>query len=238
MPDKIGEGIPILSMGLKRFVERMVKDDDFFSLALENPVAAMKEMGVNLDASKMEPESIAAFLGALSNVRDSLKNKNIKDFTFEKIFGQPATVTGVLIGETDQGICREFIRSAYIKRLVIINRTKVFPLDRQIPSLIYRTAYVDVAGPTTIPNATVAINARVSASQQTEVGYNKSWEGKDAARTRGTHRVANVNFGNFRLQDLLVGPLISPEDLNGLAVQINASVSAREAAAKKTKARK
>ena len=222
MTKKIGEGIPILSIGVKRFVERMVKDDDFFMYAIENPAAALKEMGVNIDASKLEPESLGAFFGALANVRDSLKKKNIKAFTFEKIFGQPAIIPGNVAGEIDIGICKDFVKNAFLKRHVVIVRSRFMPMEIDVPREIYSEIYVGGYTP-----GKEGQKARVSESQNLEVGYNKSWDGKDAATHQGSYRVVNVNFGGLQIQDILVGPLISPEDLNVLTKRINAAMATR-----------
>ena len=88
--------IPMPSIALKRFIERAIKDDDFFFLAIENPMGAMKECGVKLDASAFIPSDFATFFGALSGLREMIKKKNIKDLGFERIFGYERRFMGHL----------------------------------------------------------------------------------------------------------------------------------------------
>jgi len=84
--------IPVKSIGLKRFVEKAIREDEFFSLALENPYGAMKECGITLDL--VASADFAAFFGALAGVKEMVRKNNIKDLTFEGIFGRPADIRG------------------------------------------------------------------------------------------------------------------------------------------------
>lgn len=82
--------IPVKTVELKRFVEKAIREDEFFSSALENPYGAMKECGITFDL--LAPADFAAFFGALAGVKEMVRKNNIKDLTFEGIFGRPADI--------------------------------------------------------------------------------------------------------------------------------------------------
>ncbi|MBM2834024.1 MAG: hypothetical protein HW406_1185 [Candidatus Brocadiaceae bacterium] len=110
---RISITVPVRSIGLKNFVEKAIKDDGFFRLALENPLGAMDECGVKIDESSIRAKDFAAFFGALSGVKEMVKKKNIKDLTFEGIFGKAFVEIGIVAfadqkSETSQSSNKEW----------------------------------------------------------------------------------------------------------------------------------
>ena len=103
--NRIKFDLPLPSISLKKFIEKVLADDDFLSLALENPIGAMKECGVNLDTAKLIPTDFANFFGALDGLKVILKEKKVENLTFENIFGQNAQIRGAIL---DQEISRGF----------------------------------------------------------------------------------------------------------------------------------
>ncbi|MCZ7355584.1 MAG: hypothetical protein O8C65_01500 [Candidatus Methanoperedens sp.] len=130
---RISITIPVRSIGLKRFVEKAIKNDEFFLFALENPLGAMKECGVKLDASSFHPKDFAAFFGALSGVKEMVRKKNIKNLTFEGIFGQAAVIRGThLMAETTKGFYKDWEIGAYSQKQVLSTSDKYFEVDRKL----------------------------------------------------------------------------------------------------------
>jgi len=213
---RISITIPVRSIGLKRFVEKAIKDDEFFLFALENPHGAMKECGVKLDVSSFGPEDFAAFFGALSGVKEMVKKKNIKDLTFAGIFGQAAEIRGTyLVAETTKGIYKNWDIDAYSQKQVLSTSDKYFEVDRGrigIKSILQKLE-------TGLMTEIIGINTFADPSKETESGSNTQWDKQDAMRKTESINGWNKNFAND-WGDILGGPLIHPEDLAALAARI------------------
>ena len=65
------------SISLMNFIERTLKDDNFFESAVENPLKILKENGVRLDVKSLLPKDLATFFGAIVGVKDLIKKKRI-----------------------------------------------------------------------------------------------------------------------------------------------------------------
>lgn len=211
--------IPVRSIGLKRFVEKAIRNDEFFSFALENPFGAMKECGVNLDS--FIPSDFAAFFGALAGVKEMVKKNNIKDLTFEGIFGQAADIRGTyLTAETTKGFYKDWNMNAYVEKGIISTTDKNF----------------DVLGATEIRES-VAVEVKreihgvpldvqrlgiyfADQSSEKSSGSDKEWSNKDAIRDTRSTNGWNKNFDKAGWGDIFIGPLINPEDLATLAARI------------------
>jgi hypothetical protein len=214
---RISITIPVRSIGLKRFVEKAIKDDEFFLLALENPTGAMKDCGVKLDVSSFVPEDFAAFFGALSGVKEMVKKKNIKDLTFAGIFGQSAEIRGTyLVAETTRGIYRNWDMDAYSQKQVLSTSEKYF--DASGRPVTDKEAYVLALARSVFAREGISF---ADPSKETSSGSNKDWK-NDASAMRDTRSDTgwNKNFDKASWGDVLGGPLINPGDLAALAARI------------------
>ena len=213
---RISITIPVRSIGLKRFVEKAIKNDEFFLFALENPLGAMKECGVKLDASSFHPKDFAAFFGALSGVKEMVRKKNIKNLTFEGIFGQAAVIRGThLMAETTKGFYKDWEIGAYSQKQVLSTSDKYFEVDRNrigIKSVLQQQEtelMIEIIG-----------NTFADPSKETSSGSDKQWDKQDAIRNRESTNGWNKNFDKAGLGDIFGGPLINPGDLAALAARI------------------
>ncbi len=199
---RISISIPLRSIGLKRFVEKAIKDDEFFLFALENPIGAMKECGVNIDASSFLPKNFAAFFGALSRVKEMVKKKNINDLTFEGIFGQPADIRGTMSEfEVHQGFCRDFFIDAY----------------QMHDSCFYHDVNFETDATGTIREITES--SRESNTRRRRDDQIRNMESNHSSMTKFEK---DVKRKEILLCDghMLTGPLIHPEDLADLTARI------------------
>ncbi|MCZ7395158.1 MAG: hypothetical protein ABOK23_11440 [Candidatus Methanoperedens sp.] len=213
---RISITIPVRSIGLKRFVEKAIKNDEFFLFALENPLGAMKECGVKLDVLSFVPEDFAAFFGALSGVKEMVKKKNIKNLTFEGVFGQAAEIRGTyLVAETTRGFYKDWDINAYSQKQVLSTSDKYFEIDRNrigIKGILQQQEaelMIEIIG-----------NTFADPSKETSSGSDKQWDKQDAIRNRESTNGWNKNFDKAGLGDIFGGPLINPGDLAALAARI------------------
>jgi hypothetical protein len=219
---RISIAIPVPSIGLKRFVEKAIKEDEFFMFALENPLGAMKECGVKLDTSSFLPKDFAAFFGALSGVKEMVKKKDIKDLTFEGIFGQAADIRGTyLMAETTRGFYKDWDIGASIEKGILSTIDKTFGGLRDTEARVY----TDIEEKREIHGVPVDVHlagivAYKEASSETRTSQNKEWNNNDATTEKRSQVGMNKNFDKAGWGEILVGPLIYPEDLAALAARI------------------
>ncbi len=231
---RIKLSIQLPSMALKRFIEKALKDDEFFESAIENPIGALKESGVNLDVSAFMPKDLVTFLGALAGVKELIKKKQIKEITFEKIFGQAAEIRGATImAETERGMMTQFNKNVVSERETFASVRINFGQRLEL----------DVAGGI----ETVATKVDISAAGQyvTREGFAGSRIEKQET-TKGTdtgvtfHFDANQGVGSKKessidtyktkdfsgisfmdIEQFINGPLISPVDLSAISAQLD-----------------
>jgi hypothetical protein len=114
---RISISIKIPSAGLMLFIEKAMKDDNFFEAAIENPLQTLKENGVRLNVESLKPEDLATFFGALAGAKELIKKKKIEDIKFENVFGEAAELIGAtIIAETNRGMWTLFNRDAFIEK--------------------------------------------------------------------------------------------------------------------------
>lgn len=132
--ENIRISLQIPSVSLKQFIERAIRDDDFFSRAIENPLGSMQECGVNLAKSAFTPDHFATFFGALAGVRDAVRRKGEEKLSFEQIFGHSAQIRGAVISaEMNQGFCKEWDnRGAFAQKMQSLTSAQTFDRDSDI----------------------------------------------------------------------------------------------------------
>lgn len=199
--NRINKKINMPSVGLKNFIEKALQDDKFFEAAIESPLQFMKANGVNLNVETLTPKDLAAFFGALSGIKDLIKNKQIKDIRFENIFGESAELHGTnLMAEKDRGMYTQFKRDAVAEKEICFSGKEEF--DFKIAKPVSMTK----AGSAFEPEDKNQLSI-----QHLEIG------GK-----------AGILDDRTIIESLFNGPLIEPADLISIAAQINAYVNDAE----------
>ncbi|MDR4506980.1 MAG: hypothetical protein MRJ65_01870 [Candidatus Brocadiaceae bacterium] len=224
---RISINIPMPSISLKRFIEKAVKEDDFFYFALENPLGSMKECGVNLNASSFIPDDFAKFFAALANVREFVKQKCIKDITFENIFGKEALMSGAsLNAQITRGFMKEWdLKQAAFQQMKCFSANQSFESDRE-------------RGMTSAKELCQTQEVRVeqqflgqtSSQSETFRSQNTQWDNADAVQNRMRETGTTRNFekdGTRTMEDLLSGPLIHPEDLIAISARMDTYLKIR-----------
>lgn len=238
--DRIKLSINLPSMALKSFIEKALQDDTFFESAIENPFAALKDSGVRLDTTKFSPGDLANFFGALAGVKELIKNKKIKEITFEKIFGQTAEVIGTtLMAETQKGMWTQFNRNAFADKEICasvrINFGKlqstyqniITKFDRRINLLanINQEQYV-------LSQARLEIDMAGKTEQfsETDRGVTFHFDANQGIGSTRSSKIDTYSTKNFSglttseglstIEQLMNGPLISPVDLAAISSQI------------------
>lgn len=213
--------IPVKSIGLKRFVEKAIRNDEFFSFALENPFAAMKECGVSLDL--VVPTDFASFFGALVGVKEMVKKNNIKDLTFEGIFGQAADIRGTyLMAETTKGFYKDWNINALVEKGILSTIDKNFDVSgaTEVQESLAVELKREIHGvPLDVQRLGIYF---ADQSSEKSSGSDKEWSNKDAMRDTRSTNGWNKNFDKAGWGDVFVGPLINPADLAALAARIKA----------------
>lgn len=221
--------IPLPSLSLKRFIEKAINEEDFFLLALENPVGAMSECGVKLDLAEFIPSDFANFFGALTGLREIVKKKPAEKLTFEAIFGHAAEIRGTLLmAEMNQGFFREWDhRKAFFQKELVISAFKNFEVDRDRRLLSFQrleklkelTALFKIELDFVVKTVEHAETFRYS---------DTDWAHPDSVQERRSTSAHTKEFkkdGIESWKDLVTGPLINPVDLAELAARIEAFVN-------------
>lgn len=229
MDKRIKFELPLPSMSLKKFIEKLLVDNEFLSLAMENPVGCMRECGVNIDMSSVLPADFAVFFGAVATLKDVLKETKVTDLTFDKIFGQPAVIRGAVLNrEMSQGFFREWDnRDAVTDRLQCYSTSQKFEVLRDRTGAGREQVAFEIDTDTE-RGATWATQRDVISqtfeSSNTDNHTKTDWSNpNDMQRSTGSDRGVNKNFeaSGFSLgQDRLRGPLINPVDLAAIAARI------------------
>jgi hypothetical protein len=216
MTERISMQIKLPSVSLKRLVERMLADDDFLAHALENPLGAFREAGVNVDSRAFIPSDFGRFFAAVHRVRDFMQEKGEKP-TFEAIFGQAPRIGGTTLNAEAQ---RGFFRD-WDMREAVANRTKSFSSDTRFEFGQDRGASSaqdlcqtqEVRQQVRIEASFVGVTEQ---SAETNRGRSTEWNNRDALTDRRSETYSTTSFktdGKRTLDDLMNGPLIYPEDL-------------------------
>ncbi len=207
---RIKLSIQLPSMALKRFIEKALKDDEFFESAIENPIGALKESGVNLDVSAFMPKDLVTFLGALAGVKELIKKKQIKEITFEKIFGQAAEIRGATImAEIEKGMMTQFDKNVVAEKNMFASVRINFGQRLEL----------DVAG-------------RTPEKQETDISSKKeSTTETDRKKDIAVYTDKEVRFSGISFMDMeqfINGPLISPVDLSAISAQLDTFIKIAE----------
>lgn len=220
--------LPLPSVSLKRFLEKVLADDDFFALALENPVGAMRDCGVNLHAATFIPPDFATFFGALAGLKTVIKEKKLTDLSFENIFGQGAVVRGAILdAEVSRGYFREWDnRDAMLERGQCYSTEQRFEIVRERFGVGNENIATEVRTDAEIGRAFDVAGAvsQTFESSSTDNHTSTDWSNpNDMQRSTGSDRGVNKNFegSGFRTPgDYLRGPLINPVDLASISARI------------------
>ncbi|MFP5221409.1 MAG: hypothetical protein ACLGSA_03885 [Acidobacteriota bacterium] len=223
--NRIALKISLPSVALKQFIERVLKDDDFFTLALESPVAAFAEAGVNLRAEEFVPADFAKFFAVLGRLKEMSGGAPREKLNFESIFGQPAHIPGVnLTAETSRGFFRDWGgQQAVTERESFVSTSKEFD---QTAGLLREAATArDIA------ETRLAVADMRMAGDTTETTYkfrstNLSWDKMEAVQEVGIKTGTTEDFAKdgARIRDLMRGPLIHPSELAAVAARMEAYV--------------
>jgi hypothetical protein len=212
--DDLRISIPIPSVSLKQFIERAIRDDDFFARAIENPHGAMEECSVKLQKSAFTPDDFATFFGALAGVREVVQRKDKSKLAFEQIFGHPAQIRGAVISaQVSQGFCKEWDnRGAFAQRMQSFSSAQGF--DRGS----------DICGVGPASSRLVAELDGVSATfehQETNNHTRTEWSTQEfqQSNTR-SERGTSKSFEGQGFLDLLNGPLMHPTDLAAVSARL------------------
>ncbi len=131
---RIAFELPLPSFSLKRFIERVIKEDDFLELAMENPIATFKESGVNLDEKNFGPSDFAGFFAALNNVKEMADKDKIKDLTFEGVFADGYLIEDGICADVyrEKGYFKEWDnRDAVLEQSVFTTKNKEFNTNKE-----------------------------------------------------------------------------------------------------------
>ena len=226
-PERINLQIPLPSTALKDFLKKVLTDDSLFASALENPVGVMKQHGINLNASELIPTDLATFFGALTGLRQVIKDKKLNEITFEKVFGQVAVVRGaVLDAQVSRGFFREWDnRDAFTERGICVSTQQKFEVLRERGGSSFKDALAEIVVEFKQGFDTQRdLVSRTFESQETNNHTKTDWSNpNDMQSNKGSDRGVDKNFeksGNRSLADLLSGPLIHPTDLAAISARI------------------
>lgn len=223
---RIKFSIELPSVALKGFVEKALKDENFFIMALENPIGAMEKCGVNLELSAFAPEDFATFFGALAGVKKLIEKKKITDISFESIFGEAADIRGsYMMAEMDRGICQDFNRGAFIEKGKMLSFKKEFSQDKGRKIAIFKNIQI-------APELRIEIGGVGNSSQSSESnrGRDTDWDKRDAVATKGTREYSTKTFDSviLSIEDIMRGPLIHPTDLASLSARLETFIGIEE----------
>lgn len=228
------------SATLLRFIERALQDDKFFEAAIESPLEALKESGVRLDLARLSPSDLATFFGALAAVKQLAKKRQLREVSFEAIFGQAAEIpNATLARETQRGMWTQFQRSAFVEREMCATVNTRFETarealaeshlsaaalrDQRLGLLIHTRLQADLGG--------IGTSAQSSESSTGVSFHFDATRGMGSSTSSHSDTYSDKNFAGISvLEDLLNGPLISPADLLALAAQLDTYVTIAEQA--------
>lgn len=228
--ERINISLPLPSVSFKHYIEKLIRDDDFFTRALESPLRTLEECGVNMEQSEFSVNDFATFFCALSGLKEVLKSKDKKDLTFEKIFGQPAQIIGSMIdAQVSQGFCKEWDnKTAFTQKTSSFSSSQNFSRGSDIcgsgPASISNVKNVEVM------QGRMANIYREGPSQTFESSetwnhtrYEWSTNEFQQSNTKSEAGVSK-NFetdGRGTMLDYMNGPLIHPADFSAIAARLD-----------------
>jgi hypothetical protein len=253
---RIKLSIQMPSVALLRFIEKALQDDEFFASAIENPLGAMKESGVRLNLTTLTPRDLATFFGALAGVKELIKKRQIKDITFEKIFGQVADIRGTILAETQRGMWTQFTRDAQIEKAMFITSKLNFETlqeafreafanifqDSRLERGVLATANRDLRNLSLRDLSNVA-QVRLEIDMAGNIEATETTKGSDVGTTFhfdadkgvGSQRQSSIdtykstNFSGVSfIEQILNGPLINPADLINISAQMETYIKIAE----------
>lgn len=228
---RISLQITLPSVGLKRFVERILSDEDFFALALESPVRAFAEAGLNLAEKDFIPADFAAFYGVLARLRTIAAREGIKAVKFEELFGQPADFDGATV-------CAQFRRGFYQDwggRQAAMDKHRAFGASTHFVQ--------DAVGPRGVgldESVRVGTTAKIERDWLSETqdhhyqnySSDRKWDnthGQETHKEVGMTTGTTEDFGGRSIrQQFLHGPLIHPVDLARVTAKLGAFADLNE----------
>lgn len=228
---RIALTIQMPSVSLLRFMEKMLQDDKLFESAIESPLSAMKESGVRLDVSKFAPEDFATFFGAIAGAKELIKSKQIKDITFENIFGRSAEIRGTtILSETQKGMWTNFDKDAFAEKQMYTGAATEFETSkigidpRNIKNLLELARIKAEADP-----------GEWTTSKGTDKGVTFHFDadkgvGSDTSKSTDTYssKGGSSIFDPTLIDNILNGPLINPGELAAISAQIETYVQISE----------
>ncbi|MFW6437466.1 MAG: hypothetical protein ACOCZ7_00515 [Armatimonadota bacterium] len=236
--ERIDLELPLPTVSLKRFILRAVRDDEFFEFALESPLKAMSEAGVELDIEEIAPSDFAGFFGALGRLREMLGEDERRSFRFEDVFGRDAHIEGAILArEVERGICRDWDRR---EALMKQSRFRAFTTNFERSAELDRLADLELLRPKSIFHQRFSemrleldvggIKATSESSEKFR-GYDKEWDSADAVQNRRATQNVSSSFEDARTMlglDLLRGPLMRASDLVNVATRLDVLIDLRE----------
>lgn len=243
---RIQLSIRMRSQALSRFIEKALQEHAFFQAAIDDPLTALRESGVRLDLTRFAPSDLATFLGALAAVRTLVEKRQIKEISFERIFGQPAEVLGTTItAQTHRGMWTQFNRDAFVDQGRFTSTHTTFEslaelraellADQKLSTL----AELDVRGGIVRDRQTF-VSLRVEGvgesvqSRETDHGVTFHFDADKGIGSSSSSKSDTYSTKSFAgvspLEQLLEGPMISPADLHAVAAQLETYVRIAEQA--------
>lgn len=241
---RIKLSIPMPSVALSRFIEKVLRDDASFEAAVEDPLAALQESGVRLDVAKLTPGDLAAFFAALASARGLLRKRQTSEISFEGIFGRAAEVQGTrLTAETQKGMWTQFQHNAVTEREMHASASTKFEATQALLAETRLTAATarDVTALREL-DRTQLLQVRVELEvagasvqhRETDTGVTFHFDANRGVGSSSSSKVDTYSTKNFDkagmslVEQLLVGPLINPADLRALAARIDTYVQLAE----------
>jgi hypothetical protein len=245
---RIRLSIKLPSVALQHFIEKALRDDDFFESAVENPLHALKQSGLNLDLPAFNPRDIANFLGALAGVRELIRKKQLKDVTFENIFGRSAEIFGTtLLQETHKGMWVQFDKNAVMDKNMLASFKQNFEtlqeaLQDSLQAVLQSARMTNLqeirqhsfvknlalreAGVLAQVRLEMDMAGKAEAMSEKSVGYSTHFDNNQGTyhgTESGIHRYSDTSFGGLSLiEEILNGPMINPVDLAALTATLEA----------------
>jgi hypothetical protein len=91
---RIQLSLPSPSQALVRFIERAIKDDDFFQLVMEAPGLMMKQNGINVSTKDITQKDLVNFVTAIVRVKKLMMDRSAQ-LSVETVFAPVRSSAGV-----------------------------------------------------------------------------------------------------------------------------------------------
>ncbi len=225
--------MPMASLSLKRYIDKAIKDEEFFNFAVENPIGSLKQSGVNIDADQFAPEDFATFFDVIFRLRELIGKKDMSKVRFEEIFGVELIIPDICADfKTHRGFFREWDnRQAFFKQSRFMSSNKDFGIPRNRFSYRYALSSreFDFDYKMLISPQRFGLEAS-SAKKETFQGYDKQWDSVDAKYNKESTQNYSKNFaevGRLTMEEVLRGPLINPVDLKEVTARLDVLIELR-----------